>query len=81
MHDQQNKQKIGNRTKAQTLAHLLDLISALSPVTFELFSRPPSSVFPFSIFPCTLVSMQSIKNVRRVTLVKSLQQRETEQKS
>lgn len=45
-------------------------------VTFELFSRPPSP-----IFPCTLVSMQSIKNVRRVTLVKSLQQRETEQKS
>lgn len=78
MHDQQNKQKIGNRTKAQTLAHLLDLISALSPVTFELFSRPPSPVFHF---PCTLVSMQSIKNVRRVTLVKGLQQRETEQKS
>lgn len=50
MHDQQNKQKIGNRTKgklsrALSPSPLLDPISTLSPVTFELFSRPPYPIF------------------------------------
>lgn len=70
MHDQQNKQKIANWTKGK-LSRFVSLSRPFTRPHKRIVSHYFRVVFTRAIFsfPCTLVSMQSIKNVRRVTLV------------